>query len=141
MGAAIGWGLGGFISLFLLAMALVAIGLLFKKDLGARTFKNGVTVQNYELPNWLKWLHNPEDHLTGDKRGWYWCEYMAGEPAWLKMWWWSAWRNPLNYFKRVVIGVDVRGYTFHKLCGQDYVRDDYAARAFKFFTLNPKMAA
>jgi hypothetical protein len=93
------------VTVFALSFTLVGIGLLFKVPLGKRTFKDGTEVDNYELPHWLKWLQNHEDGLTGDKRGWYWNIYMAGRPAWWKMLIWSAWRNPFNYLKRVVLGV------------------------------------
>lgn len=124
---------------FVLSFLLVGIGLCFKKDLGVRTFTDGYTVQNYELPDWLKWLQNPEDNLTGDKRGWYWTVYMDGKPAWFKMLWWSAWRNPFNYLKRVVIGIDIRQFSFHKLCGADEVRDDFYQTGFQILYAKPLM--
>ena len=120
-------------------LVLVGVGLPFKHNLGARTLTNGVTITQYELPDWLKWCHNPEDHLTGDKDGRYWTDYFpVWLPAWFKMWWWSGWRNPFNYLKRVVIGIDIRDYTFHKLCGQDYVRDDMRSPGFQILYAKPK---
>lgn len=110
---------------------LVAIGLFFKKDLGLRVFTDGTPVNNYELPNWLKWMQNPEDNLTGDKRGWYWNIKMAGKSDWFKMWWWSGVRNTYNYFKRITIGCDVRKHVITKVCGQDYVRDDFNSTGFQ----------
>ncbi|GEM_PF-3721121 len=127
------------LALLLLPFVLVGAGLLFKRPMGTRTFANGLTIRDYELPPCLRWLHNPEDHLTGDKRGWYWCEYFPNwVPAWFKMLWWSGWRNPFNYLKRVVMGVDIRDYTFHKLCGQDYVRDDLRSTGFQILYAKPK---
>lgn len=126
------------LAIFLLPLILVGIGLPFKRSLGVRKLTDGSMIENFELPNWLKWLHNPEDHLTGDKDGRYWNIYMHGKPAWLKMWWWSGWRNPFNYLKRVVIGIDVRDYTIHKLIGQDYVRDDMRSRGFQILYAKPK---
>jgi len=128
----------GFLTLLFVPFILVGFGLFFKHRLGIREFEDGTIIQNYELPDWLKWLQNPEDNLTGDKRGWYWNIYMAGKPDWFKMLWWSAWRNPFNYLKRVVIGVDIRDYTFHKLCGQDYVRDDLRSTGFQILYAKPK---
>ncbi len=125
--------------LLMLPLLLVAMGLPFRRYLGIRKFTNGLQTNDYELPDWLLWLHNPEDHLTGDKRGWYWFEYFpAWVPAWFKMLWWSGWRNPFNYLKRVVIGIDILDYTFHKLCGQDYVRDDMRSTGFQILYAKPK---
>lgn len=85
----------------IITFGLVGIGLFFKKDLGYKTFKDGTVIQNYELPDWLKWLQNPEDNLTGDKRGWYWNIYMAGRPAWWKM---LIWLEPTSDTDGTVVG-------------------------------------
>jgi len=58
------------IGLIVTSFLLVGIGLPFKRTIGSRDFEDGTSVIQYELPNWLKWLQNPEDGLTGDKRGW-----------------------------------------------------------------------
>jgi len=39
----------------IITFGLVGIGLFFKKDLGYKTFKDGTVIQNYELPDWLRW--------------------------------------------------------------------------------------
>jgi len=122
----------------IITFGLVGIGLFFKKDLGYKTFKDGTVIQNYELPDWLKWLQNPEDNLTGDKRGWYWNIYMAGRPAWWKMLIWSAWRNPWNWLKRIGTGCDVRTHTITKLCGANYVRDDFDNTGFQILLAKPE---
>ena len=96
-------------------------------------------VMNYDLPDWLKWFQNPEDGLIGDIRGWYWNTYFPEwVPSWVKMWYWSGVRNTYNYFKRVVIGVDIRKHTFHKLVGVDYVRDDFNSEGFQILYAKPK---
>jgi len=137
------WALG----FFTLSGVVVAVGMLFKKDLGVRTFSTGETVANYELPDWLYWWQNLEDNLTGDKRGDYWNAErfrpsIFTQAVWtsptLKMWWWSAIRNPANNLKRIVIGVDVREFTFHKLCGDDSVRDDTNSEGFHILYARPK---
>ena len=126
------------LSIPLISFLLVGVGLFFKKDMGKRTFDNGETIDCYELPDWLKWCQNTEDLLMGDHpRGWYWFTYMAGRPAWWKMLVWSAWRNPFNYLKRFVIGIDVRNYIFTKVVGQDYVRDDFASTGFQILKATP----
>lgn len=119
-------------------MMLTAIGLPFKKSLGKRKFKDGTKIDHYDLPDWMKWMQNPEDGLTGDSRGWYWNEKMAGKPTWFKMWWWSGVRNTWNYLKRCVIGIDVRKFEIKKLCGQDYVRDDLVNQGFQILYAAPK---
>lgn len=121
----------------LISIILVGIGLLFKVDKGLRHFSDGTTIRQYELPDWLKWFQNPVDHLTGDKRGWYWNEHMKGKPAWFKMWWWSGVRNPLNYFKLRIMGIDVREHVIIKMCGQDFVRDDFDNAGFQILLAKP----
>ena len=117
---------------------LVLIGLPFKKSLGLRDFADNTVINHYDLPDWLKWLQNKEDGLTGDKRGWYWNVYMAGKPDWLKMWWWSGWRNPWNYLKRHIIGINIRDYNVSKLVGDDYVRDDFNSTGLQILVAKSK---
>jgi hypothetical protein len=121
---------------------LVATGLPFRNVIGVSTRFTQHTFpveyhQKVDLPNWLKWLQNPNDGLFGDKRGWFWNTYKPKiMPVWIwqfdtvKMWWWSAWRNPWNYLKRRVIGVDVRHYAVFKLIGQDVVNDNFEHAGF-----------
>jgi len=125
------------VGLWVLSAVLVGVGLFFKKDLGDRAFSDGTVVRNYELPDWLWWSQNPEDNLTGDKRGWYWNIYMEGRPDWWKMWVWSAWRNPLNYWKRIKTGCDIREHRVVKICGDDYVRDDFENTGFQILLAVP----
>ena len=51
-------------------LVLVAAGLPFKINKGVRFFEDNTSTQQYDLPVWLKWLQNPEDGLTGDRRSW-----------------------------------------------------------------------
>lgn len=82
--------------------------------------------KHYDLPMFFKWFRNIEDGMTGDHRGWYWNTYCyPWVPDWMKMWWWSGWRNPANYIKRNILGVDVRNCNIVKVKGQDFVRDDF----------------
>ena len=118
---------------------LVGIGLPFKKSLGLRDFADNTVINHYDLPDWLKGLQNKEDGLTGDKRGWYWNTYFpAWVPAWFKMWWWSGVRNPWNYLKRHIIGINVKNYTITKLKGDDYVRDDFNNTGFQILVAESK---
>lgn len=123
---------------FGMSFILVGVGLLFKKDMGKRTFNNGETIDCYELPDWLKWCQNPEDLLMGDHpRGWYWFTYMAGRPDWWKMLVWSGFRNPFNYWKRIATGCDIRTHKIVKLAGVDYVRDDFDSEGFQILKAIP----
>jgi len=131
------------LGIILLPMVAVAIGLPFKKPVKYIEFTQykepAEGVYQYRLPDWLKWFSNPEDFLSGDSRGWYWNTYFpTWVPSWFKMWWWSGVRNPYNYLKRIVIGVDIRKFTFHKLVGQDYVRDDFDNCGFQILYAKPK---
>ena len=129
--------------IIVIPMVVVAIGLPFAKPMRWIEFslyKKPVSgMYQLQLPSWMKWFQNPEDGLIGDSRGWYWNTYFPKwVPAWFKMWWWSGVRNPYNYLKRIVIGVDIREYTFHKLVGQDYVRDDFDNCGFQILYAKPK---
>ena len=135
----------------LLPMVLVAIGLPFaqRRSNLPVTFSQYKNPEPYkydiDLPDWLRWLQNVEDGLMGDDRGWFWNVYkpaLVPDSWWanptFKMWWWSAIRNPWNYLKRFVIGIDVRHFTFHKLIGDDYVRDDLNNQGFQILVAMPK---
>ena len=131
------------LAIILIPMIVVAIGLPFAKPVRWIEFtlhkKPLSGVYQLQLPNWLKWFSNPEDGLTGDVRGWYVNEYFpAWVPMWFKMWWWSGVRNPYNYLKRITFGVDIRKFTFHKLIGDDYVRDDFDNTGFQILYAKPK---
>ena len=109
----------------------VAIGLPFKvlhkgRETTFSQYKHPTSAKAHiDLPEWLKWYQNAEDGLMGDDRGWYWNEYCKSWwPTWFRMWWWSGIRNPANYLKRNILGVDVREYVITKVAGDDYVRDD-----------------
>jgi hypothetical protein len=129
--------LAGLLSTPVISFALVGVGLFFKVDKGERVFKDGTSTTQYDLPQWLLWSTNPEDGLTGDHRGWYWNVYMKGRPDWWKMLVWSAWRNPFNYLKRFIWGIDIRNYLFSKVVGQDYVRDDFDNTGFQILKATP----
>ncbi|MBL1321498.1 MAG: hypothetical protein COA63_010635 [Methylophaga sp.] len=128
------------ITLFIIfaPLVLVAIGLPFKVSQGVREFRDSTSTEQFDLPNWLLWLQNPEDGLTGDSRGWYWNVYMQGKPDWIKMLIWSGWRNPWNYFKRVFMGVDIRQHRMILKVGQNHVRDDIGSEGFQVLVAEHK---
>ena len=78
--------------------------------------KNFAGEDIYRLPFWALWCDNCFDGADGDNRGW-WARNCATD-AWfgwfpnlkstdyLARWWWLAFRNPTNYFGRMVIGID-----------------------------------
>jgi len=77
------------------------------------------------LPKWAWLWDNDADGARGDKRGWYWCEYMPKMPTAFKYWFWLAIRNPANNFKRFVLGFGIRKEEIKTIYGVDYVRDDF----------------
>lgn len=129
----------------LLSPIAVLIGLGFSRPDYSRmeSFKKYKFPENiwvyYDLPDWLGWYQNPEDGLMGDKRGWYWNECCAQWlPGWVRMWWWSGFRNPANRLKRFILGLDIRDYVIIKVRGQDYVRDDLQSTGFQILKAKPK---
>lgn len=52
--------------------------------------------------------------------------------SFLGQYWWMAFRNPFNYFKRFVLACDVRKNKVEKVAGQDYVRDDLQSTGWQF---------
>lgn len=82
------------------------------------------------LPRWALWWDNPFDGLYGDARGWWANQCLEAGRAydsWASCWLWAAIRNPVNYFSRQVIGVDVAECTIARLAGADYVEADQGA--------------
>lgn len=63
------------------------------------------------LPKWALLWDNAFDGILGDKRGWWWnyCveNYELPGNDKYSMWKWTAFRNPCNYYSRVVCGIDV----------------------------------
>jgi len=137
--------LGYFLKCFLAStFAVIAspfaamIGLPFARENMSRVtqFTQHVSPTLYkkhiDLPDWLRWFQNEEDGMTGDSRGWYWNTYFpAWVPGWFKLWYWSGVRNPANYLKRNILGVDVRDKLIEVINGQDYVRDDLQSTGFQ----------
>lgn len=124
-------------------LVLVPIGVLFrnKDQTTAKPFTHYNTHRFWvkeDLPNWLRWYQNDEDGLRGDHRGWWDANCFGRDSSRLiNMIWWSAIRNPFNYFKRFIIGCDVRHYTIVKLAGQDYVRDDFESTGWQILKAIP----
>lgn len=52
--------------------------------------------------------------------------------SFLGQYWWMAFRNPFNYFKRFILACDVRKDIVEKVAGQDYVRDDLNSTGWQF---------
>ena len=83
------------------------------------------------LPGWAWWWDNDADGGRGDKRGWFWMEYMLDGNEAFKYWFWLAIRNPANNFKRKVLGFDIRNAKIETVSGQDFVRDDFQSTGFQ----------
>lgn len=127
----------------LLGFILVPIGLAFRKkdESTAKPFTQYNTNRQWvyeDLPNWLKPWQNIEDGLRGDHRGWWDLNSKGSDSSTLfNMFWWSGVRNPFNYFKRFMIGCDVRQYAITKLAGQEYVRDDFNSTGWQCLKAKP----
>lgn len=52
--------------------------------------------------------------------------------SFLGQYWWMAFRNPFNYFKRFILACDVRKDVVEKIAGQDHVRDDLNSTGWQF---------
>lgn len=87
------------------------------------------------LPTWAKWWDNKIDGTLGDD-DYRWASrdipFGWKNTSFLGQYWWMAIRNPFNYFKRFILGCDVRKYKVRKLSGQDYVRDDLLSTGWQF---------
>lgn len=126
-----------------LGLIVVPFGMLFRK-LDKSTAKNFTEFNTdrqwvYEdLPSWLKPWQNIEDGLRGDHRGWWDANSYGQDSSKLfNMFWWSAIRNPFNYFKRFTLGCDIRKYLIVKLAGQDHVRDDLRSTGWHVLKARP----
>lgn len=119
----------------LLGIPLVALGLLFRRECWVTrkpfTQYPGEWMM-VRLPALLRWWDNLSDGFLGDKRGWWdnYCREHYGKPAsaFFCMWMWGAFRNPANYFSRVVIGLDVSRCAIHKWAGDDTVIEEPGCR-------------
>lgn len=87
------------------------------------------------LPSWAWLWDNDHDGARGDKRGWYTMEWNPHWPDWLKHYFWLAFRNPANNFKRHILGVDLRKCDIELLAGNFKVRDDQQNKGWQFVSL------
>ena len=126
----------GFVAQLFFLLTGVFVCMLPKiKDTGASvefTQGNGYWFPVH-LPSWARLWDNNADGARGDKRGWFWNEYerVQGFPDFLKYYWWLAFRNPANNFKRYVLGFDIRTADIETIYGQAYVRDDFNSTGFQ----------
>lgn len=97
--------------------------------------------------NWIRevfpkifWLFdNAEDSSTGDIRGW-WHNRCGDSRKFSSRFMWLAVRNPMNNFKRYILGLDIREYKIEVLAGQPYVRDDLQSTGWQFLIARPVRA-
>lgn len=123
----------------ILGLLIVPIALLFPDD----SFRDDTYILNSDgeeywlrqLPKWAKWWNNPIDGSLGDDN-FRWASrdipFGLKNTSFLGQFWWMAIRNPFNYFKRFILGCDVRKNKIEKLGGQDYVRDDLESTGWQF---------
>lgn len=112
--------------LFLAGLVIVAVMIPFRKTDEATRLPNGWVFTNFGT-----WWGNPFDGLMGDKR----LDYAKGFkafPTFWSMWLWAAVRNPVNYWSRLVAGVDVSRCTIHKVWGDDTVVEAPGVRAAQY---------
>ena len=127
-----------FIAGFIAQLAFIITGLVVcllpktKRKHEAEAFTSNIGIwYPVHLPKWAWLWDNDGDGARGDKRGWFWCEYMPDMPEAFKYWFWLAIRNPANNFKRFILGFDIRTETIETIYGEDYVRDDFNSTGFQ----------
>lgn len=117
---------------------LIPLFLLFvddsKKELTYRT--DGVNEWWLRtLPKFALFWDNKIDGTLGDDDYRYASRdipFGLKNTSFLGQYWWMAFRNPFNYFKRFILACDVRKNIVEKVAGQDYVRDDLRSTGWQF---------
>jgi hypothetical protein len=87
------------------------------------------------LPDWARYWDNTIDGTLGDDDYRYASRdipFGLKNTSFLGQYWWMAFRNPFNYFKRFIIACDVRNDIVEKVAGQGYVRDDLRSTGWQF---------
>lgn len=122
----------------ILGIFLMPIFLLFvddsKKEL---TYKaDGINEWWFRtLPKFALFWDNKIDGTLGDDDYRYASRdipFGLKNTSFLGQYWWMAFRNPFNYFKRFILACDVRKDIVEKIAGQDYVRDDLRSTGWQF---------
>jgi hypothetical protein len=103
--------------LFDLMLAILGAFVIVPIALPFGRYENGIDgLPIYRLPRWALWWDNCHDGADGDARLW-WHRNCARE-AWfgafknlkatdfMARWWWLGFRNPVNYWGRMVRGID-----------------------------------
>lgn len=122
----------------IMGIFLMPIFLLFvddsKKELTYRT--DGVNEWWLRtLPKFALFWDNKIDGTLGDDDYRYASRdipFGLKNTSFLGQYWWMAFRNPFNYFKRFILACDVRKDIVEKIAGQDYVRDDLRSTGWQF---------
>jgi hypothetical protein len=117
---------------------LIPIFLLFvddsKKELTYKT--DGVNEWWLRtLPKFALFWDNKVDGTLGDDDYRYASRdipFGLKNTSFLGQYWWMAFRNPFNYFKRFILACDVRKNVVEKVAGKDYVRDDLQSTGWQF---------
>lgn len=130
------------IPLVILGWFVVPVALLF-----AQPVHNGERWL-MRLPSWALWFDNIYDGADGDKRNW-WRDNCSTE-AWfgwfpdlkntdfMARYWWLAFRNPLNNWKRNIAGADCTLLKVKKLLhfGTKLIDADSGSRGVSFIAFN-----
>ena len=141
----------GFLRSFLLALLGLPVSILglgvvwfalpYRRTVGeAKPFTQYPDLGNWQLvrlPSWALWWDNAFDGVYGDKRGWWanYCipQYGSTFDSRKCMWYWTALRNPANYFSRNVCGIDVSTIRVEKVAGN--IHDESVAPYRGWFLL------
>ena len=114
---------------FLLKAPLIVLGLFIVPVMipFRKTERFSLIESGWFFTNFGGWWGNPFDGLVGDKRMDFARECEAKGikcPSFLSMYWWAAWRNTVNFWSRLVAGVDVSRCVITKLWGDDVVVEE-----------------
>ena len=125
----------------ILGLGVVWFALPYRRTVGeAKPFTQYPDLGNWQLvrlPSWALWWDNAFDGVYGDKRGWWanYCipQYGSTFDSRKCMWYWTALRNPANYFSRNVCGIDVSTIRVEKVAGN--IHDESVAPYRGWFLL------
>jgi len=111
-----------FLPLWLAGLVIVAVMIPFRKtdESTRKPFSRYPELGDWVFTNFPGWWGNPFDGLAGDKRGDF-ANRMKGWSHFVSMYVWAAIRNPVNYWSRMVAGIDVSKCKIIKRWGDDEV--------------------
>lgn len=114
-----------FIPLAILGLPMIAIGLCFPRatspEVKFTQYATEDSWQRIQLPDWkvFRYWDHLVDGFRGDTRGWWHTNavFKGGSQAFWNMWWWGAIRNPVDNWRRFIIGCPIDECEITKLAG------------------------